>query len=104
MSTSEQQGVDVGQQLGTDVTVMLGEELTIPIKIATAATIRTQSYDAEFLELNGAAYVGPYPGESEAQFVTTFKTLRQGQTVVQYTLPLNPLVVLLQYNVTIIGF
>lgn len=107
MSTSEQQAVEFGQHIGTDVEVMLGEDLTIPIKIATVATISLRSYDPEFLELNGAGYEGPNPGENEAKFVTRFKTMRQGRTVVQYTLapnPLQPLMVLVQYNVTIIGF
>ncbi len=107
MSTSEQQATDAGPHLGTDVEVMLGEELRIPIEISTSATISLQSYDTEFLELNGAGYQGPNPGEDGARFVTTFKTQRQGRTVLQYSLapnPLTPLMVAVQYNVTIIGF
>jgi hypothetical protein len=107
MSTSEEQGVDVGQQIGRDVQVMLGEPLTIDIPIAAAATISLRAYDAEYLELNGARYQGPNPGENEGRFSTTFKTMRQGRTVLQYTLapnPVQPLSVLVQYNVTIIGF
>jgi hypothetical protein len=107
MSTSEEQGVEVGQQLGRDVEVMLGDPLTISIDISPSATVSLRGHDAEYLSLSGASYQGPNPGQEQAQFITRFDTQRQGRTTVQYTLapnPLNPLVVLVQYNVTIIGF
>jgi hypothetical protein len=107
MSTSEEQGVQVGQQIGKDVEVMLGEPLVISIDISPSASVSLRSHDAEYLALSGAGYQGPNPGEEQAQFVTTFNTQRQGRTTLQYTLapnPLQPLVVLVQYNVTIIGF
>jgi hypothetical protein len=107
MSTSEAQGVNAGPQLGTDVQVMLGDPLTIDIPIAAAATISLQAYDAEYLELNGARYEGANPGQDQGRFSTTFKTMKQGQTVLHYTLepsPVQPLTVLVQFNVTIIGF